>query len=211
MAILVQSILDSARDTLNDDAKIRYTDEKALQYFNDGMHELAIMRPDLFTQIGDIPCTQGTCDQTLPAGGMFVVDIYSIKGGAAVDFCELDTLRAFRPTWRTDPAAPAQNWLRRPQDPSKQNNPVFMIYPQAPPNQTLTGEFPIAPARVLAANLDSALLPISDPYQVPLQAYVIYRAESKDDEHVLAQRAAAFRGVFEELVMVAAKTEQTAP
>jgi hypothetical protein len=211
MTILVQSILDSSRDTLNDDAKTRYTDAKALQYYNDGMHELAIMRPDLFTQIGDITCIAGTCDQTLPPGGMFVIDIYSIKGGAAVDFCELDTLRTFRPTWRADPAAPAQNWLRRPQDPSKQNNPVFMIYPQAPANQTLTGEFPIAPARVLIANVGTALLPIADPYQVPLQAYIIFRAESKDDEHVVSERAAMFRNAFQTLVGIAAQTEQTVP
>jgi hypothetical protein len=210
MTILVQSVLDSARDTLNDDAKTRYTDVKALQYFNDGMHEFAIIRPDLFMRIGDIPCIAGSVDQTLPAGGMFVVDIYSIKGGAAVNLCELDTLRTFRPTWRTDAAGPCENWLRHPQDPSKQGNADFMIYPKAPANQTLTGEFPIAPARVLIANIATATLVIADPYQVPLQAYVIFRAESKDDEHVLSQRAAAFRSVFEGLVMVAAKTEQTA-
>jgi hypothetical protein len=211
MTILVQSILDSARDTLNDDAKTRYTDAKALQYFNDGMHEFAIIRPDLFTQIGDIPCTAGTVDQALPAGGMFVIDIYAIKNGPAINLAEIDSLRTFRPTWRTDAAGPAQNWARYPQDPSKQANARFLIYPQAPENQTLTGEFPIAPARVLIASIATALLPIDDPYQVPLQAYIVFRAESKDDEHVVSERAMAFRKVFETLITVAAQTEQTAP
>lgn len=211
MSVLVQSILDAASDTLNDVAKVRYTLANLLQYYNDGIHELVIFRPDLFTVVADIPCVAGTVEQRIPAGGLFIIDIYSIKGGAAVNLCEIDTLRTFRPSWRTDPAGPAQNWLRHPEDPAKQNSPYFDIYPQAPANQTLTGEFPLVPSAVGQGDLDIAVLPVADPYQVPLQAYLVYRAESKDDEHVDSGRAAVFRKVFEGLIEEADKEEATAP
>ena len=211
MSVLVQSILDAASDTLNDVSKIRYTLANQLQYYNDGIHELAIFRPDLFTVVADIPCVAGTVEQRIPAGGMFIIDVYSIKNGPAVDLCEVDTLRTFRPSWRTDPPGPAQNWLRHPEDPTKQNSPFFDVYPAAPDNQTLTGEFPLVPDPVLEADLATATLPVADPYQVPLQAYIVYRSESKDDEHVDSGRAALFRKVFEGLIEEADKEEVTAP
>ena len=42
-----QAVLDLARDTLNDDAKTRYTDAAALMHGNDAVREAYAIRPDL--------------------------------------------------------------------------------------------------------------------------------------------------------------------
>src|SRR5213075_3374494 len=107
--ISYQQVLDAARKTLNDDSKTRYPDADLLLYLNDGVKAMVELRSDLFTVVGDIPCALGAIDQTIPAGGVALMDVFGIKNGGGISRTDLDTLRAFRPSWRTDPAGPAQN------------------------------------------------------------------------------------------------------
>ena len=43
-----QSVIDLARETLNDPGKVHWTDVECLKYANDGTDELMSLRPDLF-------------------------------------------------------------------------------------------------------------------------------------------------------------------
>lgn len=43
-----QEVINLARQVLNDDAKVRYTDAQCLAYLQTGHDELRDMRPDLF-------------------------------------------------------------------------------------------------------------------------------------------------------------------
>lgn len=48
MAVLVQKIIDTARYTLNDPDKVRFTDVELLAYLNDCLLVFRKKRPDLF-------------------------------------------------------------------------------------------------------------------------------------------------------------------
>lgn len=48
MAVTIQTVIDLARLTLNDDDKIRWPDAEMLSYAQDGLDTVFRLRPDLF-------------------------------------------------------------------------------------------------------------------------------------------------------------------
>ena len=44
----LQTVIDNARQTLNDDDKVRWTDAEALTYAQDALDAIFYLRPDLF-------------------------------------------------------------------------------------------------------------------------------------------------------------------
>lgn len=48
MAVTIQAVIDLARNTLNDDDKVRWTDAECLSYAQNGMDSIYELRPDLF-------------------------------------------------------------------------------------------------------------------------------------------------------------------
>lgn len=207
MAVTAQQVIDRARYPLNDTAKSRYFDADGLSFLNDGLLAMVIFRPDLFTVVGDIACAAATCDQVLPVGGVTVLDVFAVKNGRGVTKIEVDTLRTFRSSWRSDAAGPCQHWMYLPEDIGKQNGPQFTIYPQAPNGQVLTGMYVKTPATlVLGANL-----PFADDYSVPLQHYVTGRFEMLDDEHVDSGRVKMLLDTFESMLKTADLSERTTP
>lgn len=70
MAVTLQDVIDSARETLNDDDQDRYSDPKLLAHANEGLDELFLHRPDLF--IGQLDTYAG--DGSLAAADDFPID-----------------------------------------------------------------------------------------------------------------------------------------
>jgi len=186
-----QSIITTARAIINDADSVlyRYSNDTLLGYVNDGMKEVSSLRPELFNTIGDLFCTAGSVEQmvTFP-GAQALTGVLSIHGGAAVTPFDLDTMNQFNPNWRTDTAAPCKQWTRIAGDPLR----VF-IYPPAPVGQTLDVTY-ISPPTVLA--LDDTITEIPAAYETALADYVIYRAESTDDEHADSGRATSHYAAF---------------
>lgn len=211
MPITFQATIDAARFTLNDAAKIRNPDAKCLVYLNDGLYTLCQYRADMFIITGDIPCTAGQVEQIVPAGSVALIDVMAIKGGGAIDRTDIDSLRSYRASWRTDPAAPAQNWAFAPEDPEKQTGRTFIIYPQAPANQILTGQWIQTPTPCPIGQIGTAMLPVPDTYVVALEAYIIFRCEMEDDEHVTTERGVQFFAAFEKAVMLGDQSEKAMP
>jgi len=212
--VFYQDVLDRARVPINDAAKVRYTDDELNSYLNDGILAMVGPRADLFVFDGTMSTVAGTVNQTLPAGGISVMDVYAATAGGVsrgVSRMLFDDIRTFRQTWRTDPAAICQNWLYAPQDPDKVSGPAFMIYPQAPAGQVLNVIYLKAPVRVATALAATTILPIADTYSVPLQAYVAGRAELKDDEHVNSGRAELLLKTFLEQIAALDKGEDASP
>jgi len=59
----VQSMLDRARVSLNDDAKTRWSDAELLSHYNDGINILKGERPDMFFGLFlSLPSDQGVGD-----------------------------------------------------------------------------------------------------------------------------------------------------
>lgn len=207
MSLTWANVIDAARVPLNDTAKSRYTDAQLLSYGNDGVLSMVGLKPDMFYVIADIPCVAGTVDQEIPADGVSIVEIFGIKDGVGITRVDFDTLRSFRDTWRTDAADEAQNWGLYPQDPRRSSGRNFFVYPRAPSNQILTGQYVSRP--VTGAIGDQ--IPVDDIYSPALQAYIIFRAESVDDEHVNSGRAALFLQAWSAQVGAVDATEKVAP
>lgn len=190
-----RDIIQQARYlTLDTDSVVpRQSDDELLSYVNEGLREACILRPDLFTSIGDMTCAAGQCDQSVTfLDAVRLVDVLCIHGGRAITPMDRVAMDLFRPSWRTDAAGPAKHWAPMDGDPL-----AFFIYPAAPPGQVLDVRYVRNPAEVA---IDDVIADLPVAYQPALAWAVVHYAESKDDEHVLSQRAVMARQRFVEIM-----------
>lgn len=187
-----QDICTTARFILNDNgATYRQSDAELLAYVNDGLREVSVARPEFFSAIGDMTCDVGTVEQSLTfADAISLLEVLCVHEGDSLTPFDLDTMNAFNPGWRTDTAGEAQQWSRF------ANNPLrFYIYPKAPAtSQVLDVRYVKNPTPLTAMTSDITEVPSA--LQPALVDYVVYRAESKDSEHVLSQRAQSHYQAF---------------
>lgn len=181
-----RELIQTARHIVvdNDAVDLRQADTELLGYFNDGMKEASGLQPELFTSIGDFLCTPGAAEQAVTfLDAQEIVDVLCIHGGEALTRFDMKILDAYMPGWRNATPAAAKQWA--PFDGSKLK---FFIYPPAPmTSQTLDVQYVRNP---VALGLDDQITEIPVSLIPAMVDYIIYRAESKDDEHVLSQRAA---------------------
>jgi hypothetical protein len=190
-----RDIIQQARYlTLDTDSVVpRQSDDELLSYVNEGLREACILRPDLFTSIGDMTCAAGQCEQSVTfLDAVRLVDVLCIHGGRAITPMDRVAMDLFRPNWRADAPGDAQNWAPMDGDPL-----AFFIYPAAPPGQVLDVRYVRNPAEVA---IDDVIADLPVAYQPALAWAVVHYAESKDDEHVLSQRAVMARQRFVEIM-----------
>lgn len=189
MAFTGQNLIDLARETLNDSAKARYTDPALLKFGNAAIGALALLRPDLFEVIKKVATVAATADQDIASvlpNAMRLYDILRIDGGDVVEECDKDVLTRFYPGWMVADAGNPENWMRHPEDPKQESGTKYYLSPPPATGVQLWVKATECPANIL----------VSDPVPVPnayidcLAHYIIFRAESKDDENVVDQRAA---------------------
>lgn len=186
-----QSIISLARYIVNDtdSALYRQSNDELVKYVNAGLQEACELMPESFRTTGDFTCTSGQTEQAVNfEDARRLVDVVRIKNGSAVFITDLNTLSQFNPTWATDDAAAAQNWAPKSGDPLR-----FYIYPKAPVSQVLEIDYIRNPSTVA---LEDAIANVPLTWESALADYVVYRAESKDDEHVNSGRAALHYASF---------------
>jgi hypothetical protein len=202
----IQQVIDNARVTLNDSAKVRYPDAECFQYILDAFRQACLARPDLFSITGTVTCVVGV-EQTLPSTAWFVIDVIGTVGGDDIEEGDYETLRAYNPGWRNEPAGPAVNWFRFPQKDDLGPNNKFYVTPPAAGGELV---------KAVWADFDPSALTITSAIMVPeqyvpaLEAYIIFRAEAKDDEHVVTGRASLFSAAFDQALRVGQASEQAA-
>lgn len=185
------SILTLARSIVNDteSAYYRTSNDALVSYVNDGLKEASRLAPDLFLTYGDFTCTPGETLQSLTfAEAQVLRDVIRIKDGKSVLPVDMMALQSFNPTWATEAAGPAQNWCRHAADPLR-----FYVYPKAPNPQVLEVLF-VRNAGTYAIN--DPITEVPESIAPALADYVIYRVESKDDEHSNAARAVSHYQAF---------------
>jgi len=195
MTMTPATIIAAARDTLNDEDSELYrtSDAKLVAFVNAGLGEVSRLAPQLFNTLGDFDCIANQCDQTINfSDAQAIVDVLCIHGGNVVPECDMATMDAFLPGWRSAAAGAAINWMRKPNDPLR-----FFIYPQAPADQTLDVMYVKNPATVA---LNDVITELPDSLQSALALYLIWRCDWKDDEHANSGRAAASYQAFVAMV-----------
>jgi hypothetical protein len=176
----------------------RYSDSVLITKLDSALKRVSVVRPDLFTTIGNVPCVALTTVQQVPNYGR-VVEVFQVAGGGGVVEANREVFDISYPTWRSDPAGPAVNWMRHARNPS-----VFFIYPQAPIGQVLLVEYTVAPT-VAAVNDPIGL---NDMYAPIVQDLLVATIEWGDDEHNLSQRAEAFYKRAIEQLSITLKTRE---
>lgn len=179
-----QEIITEARHIVNDTDATAYrqSDDELLTYVNGGLKECAVIQPILFSTIGDMTCTSGQCEQSITfTDAVALLDVLSIHGGAALTPFDMASMNAFNPGWRTDAAAAARQWSRFANDPLK-----FFVYPKAPVSQVLDVRYVRNPSTY---TIGATISDLPSALQTALTDYVVFRAQSKDDEHAVSQRA----------------------
>lgn len=188
MGLQLNSAIAIARGILNDPIATRYSDVDLLQYANDALDVMTKLTPQLFYTDGDVACIAGSAMQTVSYDdALALVDVRRIKNGNAVLPGDRATLDAFSPGWQAATGAAAVNWMPVADDPVR-----FLIYPPAPTNQTLEVVYVRIPPEY-SGTADTGI-PIS--YADAVADYIVHRAESRDAEHVISQRAQAFGQSF---------------
>lgn len=174
-------------------APYRYSDIVLLGFVNTTIKRMVVLRPDLFTVIGDIPVTANTVVQNCPADAVRLVEVFQVKNGDVVTETSRETLDQTYPQWRTDPPGTPVNYMRHVRNPTQ-----FFVTPRPTANVTLVGEYVIAPSDYgLADTID-----LPSAYLPALIDGTIFLAESIDNEHVNSNRAKLFQDSFTQLLGV---------
>ena len=189
-----QSIITLARDPLNDTDAVtpRASDTELVRAVNAGIKELAIIQPALFTRVHSFTCAAGV-EQTLDyATDIALVNVLSIHNGAGLTPFDRAALDAFKPAWRSDAQAAAQQWSPIEGSPLR-----FLVYPPSANGQSLDVESVRVPAEYALSDSITELPAALEP---ALARFVIHWCESKDDEHVNSGRSQASYAAFVALV-----------
>lgn len=194
--MILSDVITEARVLLQDTHATlqRYSDADLLRFANQALQRIAILRPDLFSYFGNIPCTAGTVLQALPDDAVRLMEVFSVVGGSSVRETNRETMDDVYPQWVSDTAGPAVNWMRHPRSATK-----FFIYPKAPVSQQLVVEYAQSPSDYAAGDTVE-LLP--EAYFPTVVDGVVFLAESIDNEHVNSGRAELFQKSFSEALAI---------
>jgi hypothetical protein len=167
-----------ARGVLGDrTTPYRYSDEDLLGYANDALLILANVRPQLFVSVLSYTCVAGAVQQLPTTTTIGLVSILGLRPTVR------DLLDRLDPDWIYAESAAARHWAPCENDPHR-----FYVVPPASAGQVLQVSFAAAPGRY---NLTDTF-PVLKTFWPAVIDYVVGMAESRDDEHVVTQRAQQF-------------------
>jgi len=188
--MLVSDVIGQARVLLQDTkVTYRFSDSVLIGFVNQALKRMVYLRPDLFTTIGNITLTQNTVIQSIPTGGVRLVELFSVSGGNALTEVSREMLDQSTPGWVSDTAGTPVNYARHVRNPTK-----FFVYPRPTSGVVLIGENVNTPATYTATGNTITELP--DVYLPSLIDCVVFLAESQDDEHINSGRAKLYYDSF---------------
>ncbi len=195
----LSSVITEVRRIVQDvNAPQRYSDTMLLGFANQTLKRMAILRPDLFAYIGEIPTATGQTLQSAPSDSLRIMEIFQVKDGNGVIEVNRESLDQTYPQWMNEAAGPCVNWMRHTRNANK-----FFIYPKAPAGQVLIGEYSQAP-KSYTPDEDVQLLP--DAFFPIVVDGTVFLTESVDNEHVNSNRAQLFQQTFTQALGVNAQS-----
>ena len=181
-------IVEVRRIVQDESVPYRYSDTVLLGYVNQTLKRMSIVRPDLFSDIVDIPTQAGSAVQSLPIDALRLLDIFQVKNGPAINEVDRETMNRNYPNWMTETAGVPVNFMRHVKNPDR-----YFLYPRPEAGVVLVGEYAVSPPDY-ALNAEVSLL--ADSYFPVVVDGTVFLAESIDDEHVQSGRAKLFYESF---------------
>lgn len=194
-AQVIAEVRQLVQDTL---APYRYSDSVLLGFVNQALKRMAILRPDLFSLITNIPTTAGSVVQSCPSDSVRLVEIFQVVGGNSMTEVSRDTLDQSYPGWTQEPAGTPVNYVRHVRNPNR-----FFLYPPPVSGTQLVAEYVQSPP-TYTLNQTIAILP--DSFLTTVVDGTVYLTESVDNEHVDSGRAKLFYDSFVQALGVNAQS-----
>ncbi len=129
--ITAQNIIDRAERLLLDDTNTRWPATELQDYINDAQREIVLLRPDAYPTTATFTLTQTQTKQTIPAGGLSLIDIShnvdvsGVPNGRAITIIDREVLDKTRSNWHIE--AEVTEFMHFTFDP--RNPKEFFIYP----------------------------------------------------------------------------------
>ena len=182
-------VITEVRRLIQDEnAPVRYSDATLLGFVNQTLKRMAMLRPDLFTTVADIPTVSGQVYQAIPAAGSRLVEIFGVSGGDAIEEVNRDEFDRAYPAWQSDAAGVPTKYMRHTRNPKG-----FFLYPRPQAGVQLLAEYVVSPPDY---TLLQAIITPADEYFSTIVDGTVFLAESVDNEHVSSGRAKLFYDSF---------------
>lgn len=199
MALTPNNLFERASDILQDAGNVRWTVAELLRHLNDGRRELAIYRPDIYSEIASVALVAGT-KQSIPSDGNKFMDAIrnltsSDAPGNAVRIVEREIIDSQQPDWHTSTASSVvQHFMFDERSPK-----IFYVYPPAlGTGHKLEIVYGKSPVDITTSDLSStSVLQKEDIYVGALLDFMLFKAYGKDSEYAgNLQRANAHYQLF---------------
>lgn len=196
-------VLTRVSEILQDTASVTYTAPQLIEWLNDAIRALVLVRPDSTSITSSILLIAGT-QQTLAAGELRLIRVIRNMGangstvGRAIKLGSINDLDAFNPDWHTAAAAiVVKEYMHDEARPDE-----FWV---SPPVHATTPVHVQAIRSVLPTAMSAAteVIPVDDIYSPALIEWCCYRAFSRDSESTPNwQRAARHFAAFFNLLQI---------
>lgn len=182
-------IIEQVRRLIQDEVSpFRYSDTMLLGFVNQVLKRMAMVRPDLFIDSGNIPTIQDSAYQTLPSDGAVLVEIFGVTGGAAIEEVDRDLLNRTDPNWINATSGTPKKYVR-----NTRNRRSFFLYPRPQFGVQLVAEYSVVPPDY---TINQTILQPSQEFFPAIVDGTVFLAEAIDNEHVDTGRAKLFLDSF---------------
>lgn len=184
MPLPAQDVIDRTSRTIYDKTNVRWPELELLDYANDAVNQLVLVRPDINAKTVIVALEDGTY-QTVPTGGIRLLRVTRNMVGATVELGAGDAIReAYREAldsehvgWHKTETEEIEHYLFDNVNPT-----VFYVYPGSKPGSTVYVEL-IYSAEPTKAATAADNLDVPSVYINPIYDWVLQRAYSKDAEY----------------------------
>lgn len=200
MAITVASIILAARQAIQDNPAVRWSDESLLDYLNEAQMEISRYKPDSNIKNTTFTTVAGVI-QKLPDDAIRLIDVPFNVGGKAVIQADKRGLSLQNPGWTSATAnAAAKAFMYDNADPTR-----FYVYPPSVAGSSLQVVYSAKPATVTLTDNIS----IADEYKSSLVHYICFKAFNEDSMSPDTNKAVAFHTLFMNSLQLSENADRT--
>ncbi|KGA34234.1 hypothetical protein KU74_12220 [Pectobacterium brasiliense] len=204
--ITINDVIGRANTQLVDTHWLRWSKSELLDYFNDAVNAIIIIRPDAGSSRETISCTAGA-RQSLPDGALRLLEVIRVVGGRALQPIRRELLDYQFPNWHVM-TGPVERYCYDEQVPK-----TFFVFPGAKQGTELEINVSRLPPAAVIDDLKPTVnrrFPLDDLYLNPVLEWMLFRAFGKDAENgANAQLSSQHYQTFVDLLGVKSQAEQT--
>lgn len=172
----VAEIIGRVNTQLVDVAWLRWPKAELLDYYNDAIRAVIIVRPDAGESSELLTCVEGT-KQQLPVGANRLLDITRVAGGRVIRPVPREALDTQFPDWHFSTGT-IEGYCYDEQTPR-----TYYVFPGTAAGVQLDAVVSRIPVSIKLAALDEALVSLDELYTNPIIEWILYRCYSKDSQN----------------------------